>query len=225
MPTHANALAVMAKAPVAGNVKTRLVPPLTHEQAAELSRALLADLLAQARSLRGAAYYLYYAPADGEALMRPLAEADFSLKAQRGAGLGERMENIFGELWAVGHRNVVLVGGDLPALPVEYVDQAFQWLMTPDRRVVLGPSEDGGYYLVGMNQPVPEIFHDMTWSHGQVLAKTLAKLAALNIPARQLPVWFDVDTAADLKRLRQLDSAAAARLKQTLSLLQRWNQR
>jgi uncharacterized protein len=212
----------MAKAPVPGAVKTRLVPPLTEAQAAELSRALLVDLLGQARELGSAAAYLYYTPSEVESLMRRLAGDGFDLRVQCGADLGERMQNIFSELWAAGHRKVVLIGGDIPALPIAYLVQAFEWLEVQERRVVLGPSQDGGYYLVGLNQPVPEIFRDMRWSHCEVLAQTLVKLSALNIETRHLPMWFDVDTPADLKRLRGLDDAAAVRVKSTLNLLRSW---
>lgn len=213
----------MAKAPIPGSVKTRLVPPLSADQAAELSRALLADLLEQLRELSDAARYLCYAPDHAGALMGALAGPGFDLIAQRGADLGARMAAACTDLWARGHRNVVLIGGDLPAFPVDYLVRAFAYLKAPAAPVVLGPSEDGGYYLIGMNRPVADIFQDMTWSHDEVLARTLAKLAGLDIPTRRLPGWFDVDTPADLERLRGLDTTAAARARRTLSLLRQWD--
>ncbi len=213
----------MAKAPIAGTVKTRLVPPLTSAQAAELSRALLLDLLDQLQELSGVERYVCYAPDNAGSLMSAIAGAKFHLIAQRGLDLGVRMAAVFTDLWTRGHRSIVLIGSDLPAFPLDYLDQAFGFLAAPSARVVLGPSQDGGYYLVGMNDPVLEIFRNMTWSHDQVMARTLAKLAAFNIPTRQLPVWFDVDTPADLERLRHLGTAAAARVKSTLGLLQRWD--
>lgn len=224
MPTPANAVAVMAKAPIPGSVKTRLVPPLSADQAAELSRALLLDLLQQLRGLNDAARYLCYAPAHAGDLMGAIAGPDFELVAQRGADLGARMAALFTDLSARGHRNIVLIGGDLPAFPADYLVRAFAYLQAPSAPVVLGPSRDGGYYLVGMNRPVPEIFQNMAWSHNQVLAQTLAKLGRLGTPARQLPSWFDVDIPADLARLRALDMTAAARARFTLSLLRQWDE-
>lgn len=223
MPTPANAVAVMAKAPVPGLVKTRLVPPLTAVRAAELSRAMLVDLLEQVRQLDDAARYLGYAPADAGPLLGAIAGPDFELIAQRGADLGARMAALCTDLWARGHRSVVLIGGDLPAFPMDYLVEAFVRLDEPKAPVVLGPSQDGGYYLIGMNRPVLEIFQDMSWSHDAVLVQTLAKLAVLGIPVHRLPSWFDVDHPADLERLRRLDVTSAQRARATLTLLQQWD--
>jgi len=218
MPTCANALAVMAKAPVAGMVKTRLVPPLTHEQAAELYRALLLDQLEHLTALTIADRYLVFAPDSAAPLMEGLAPAGFQCLPQGGGDLGERMNGIFTELWGRGHRNVVLIGSDVPALPLDYLAKSFDFLTT--KRVVLGPSRDGGYYLVGMNQPTPEIFYDMTWSHDQILAQTAGRLAQFGLQPALLPQWFDIDKAEDLKQLEAL-SAPAERdaLKRTRSYL------
>jgi uncharacterized protein len=225
MPTRANALAVMAKAPIPGTVKSRLVPPLTATQAAELSRALLLDLLDQLQELSGAERYLCFTPDPAGVLMRAMAGAKFHLIAQRGSDLGERMAAVFTDLRTRGHRSILLIGSDLPAFPLNYLAQAFEYLAAPTARAVLGPSEDGGYYLVGLNQPVPEIFRGMTWSHERVFTQTLARLEALGIPTRQLPRWFDIDTPADLERLRHLDETAAARMKSTLKFLRHGDNR
>ncbi len=221
MPIRVNALAVMAKAPVAGTVKTRLVPPLTPEQAAEFYRALLLDQFDHLINFAGADRYVFYAPADAEMILRDLGGADYAYLAQRGDDLGTRMQQVFVDLWRLGHRNIVLIGSDLPALPLAILDEAFTQLARAARRAVFGPSRDGGYYLVGMNEPTPEIFENMTWSHGAVLAQTLARLKALNVEAHQLPPWFDVDTRADLEALGRLDPAARARIKLTLTFLRR----
>ncbi|HEX9454413.1 MAG TPA: TIGR04282 family arsenosugar biosynthesis glycosyltransferase, partial [Candidatus Binatia bacterium] len=165
MLTRANALAIMAKAPVAGRVKTRLVPPLSYEQAAELYRALLLDQLANLKNVTAAERYIAYAPDDVEALMRDLGGANFQYLPQRGDDLGARMEYLFSDLQSRGHSRIILIGSDLPALPLQIVNDAFTRLSSPDTQVVLGPSEDGGYYLVGMNQPTPAVFENMTWSH------------------------------------------------------------
>ena len=211
----------MAKAPLPGTVKTRLVPPLTVEQAAELYRALLLDQLEHLTKLEIAERYLAYAPADGEHDLRALGGAGYRYLPQRGDDLGARMENLCADLWQLGHRNVVLVGSDLPALPLEILNDAFTRLSRKETQVVLGPSEDGGYYLIGMNQPTPEIFDNMTWSHERVLADTTARLDGLCVPYRVLPSWFDLDVAEDFQRLRMLGkSESRAALRRTLACLE-----
>jgi rSAM/selenodomain-associated transferase 1 len=221
MPTRANALAIMAKAPVAGSVKTRLVPPLTAEQAAELYRALLLDQFEHLRQLVGAERYVFYAPADAEQLLCNLAGADYAYRAQSEGDLGARMEHVFAELRRIGHRNIVLIGSDLPALPLALVGEAFRRLATAENRVVLGPSQDGGYYLIGMNQATPEVFANMTWSHDRVLADTTARLDRLGLAYSLLPTWFDLDVAEDFQRLAALaEPASHAALRRTRSCLQ-----
>ena len=222
MPTRANALAIMAKAPVAGAVKTRLVPPLTLEQAAELYRALLLDQFEHLKTFAGAARYVVYAPADAEPILRGLGGADYHYLAQGDGDLGVRMEHTFAALARLGHRNIVLIGSDLPALPRTILDVAFNQLVGAQRRVVLGPSQDGGYYLVGMNQPTPEIFENMRWSHDRVLADTTARLDGLGVSYSMLPTWFDLDVAEDFQRLRSLPNAPSrAALNWTLACLEK----
>lgn len=207
----------MAKAPIAGAVKTRLVPFLSAEQAAELARALLLDQLEHLCALDSADLYLAFSPARETALMRRLAPPRFALFPQSEGDLGARMQNIFTRLFARGHRAVVLIGADLAPVPLEYFTDAFTYL---DRekspfhpplskakrggfagaqdRAVLGPSRDGGYYLIGLNRPSPELFTAMTWSHDRVLAQTLVKLRALGMATLQLQQWFDIDRPEDL---------------------------
>lgn len=220
MPTRVDALAIMAKAPIAGAVKTRLVPPLTQEQAADLYRALLLDQLEHLSGLTVAHLYLVYTPEGAGPLMKQLAPPNFHCFAQRGGDLGERMYAAFIDLWRRGHRNVVLIGSDLPALPLTILETAFELLAVSAGQVVLGPSRDGGYYLVGMNQPTPEIFQDMTWSHDQVLAQTTDKLGKLGLQPALLPEWFDLDSVEDLKYVQSLSEPAIRNAaKRTLNYL------
>ena len=130
------------------------------------------------------------------------------------------MANVLAELWRRGHRHVLLIGGDLPPVPLATFDDAFAQLSADQSRVVLGPILDGGYYLVGMNQPAPEIFSGMTWSHDQVFKETRQRLAHLGIDCALLPEWFDIDGAADLERLRAVsDPIIRAAMKRTLACL------
>ena len=222
MAMPVNALAVMAKAPVTGEVKTRLLPAVTAEEAAELSRALLVDQLKHLQEFDAADFYLAFAPDDARLLMENLAPPCFRLFPQEGADLGARMEAAFKRLFDIGHRNIVLIGGDLPPLPLRYFTEAYAFLATSNQRVVLGPSRDGGYYLVGCNQPTPQIFQGMRWSHSAVLAQTQDKLASLKIDYHLLPTWFDIDTPADLRYLRfACDSSLEKVLANTLPLLRR----
>jgi rSAM/selenodomain-associated transferase 1 len=220
MPTRANALAIMAKAPIAGTVKTRLAPPLTHDQAAQFYRALLLDQLEHLNALTIADLYLVFTPDSAAPLIEKLAPAGFHCFPQGGGDLGERMNGVFTELWDRGHRNVVLIGSDLPPLPLRFLENAFELLEPSSNRVVLGPSRDGGYYLVGMNQPIPEIFRNMTWSHDQVLTQTKMRLFDIGIEPKLLPTWFDLDTTEDLSKLQSMsDLATRNAMKKTLTFL------
>jgi rSAM/selenodomain-associated transferase 1 len=222
MAMRANALAVMAKAPLAGEVKTRLIPALSAEEAAELCRCLLVDQLQHLCGLTNADFYLAFTPAWERALMETLAPPPFQLFPQRGPDLGARMQNIFQTLHAAGHKNMLLMGGDLPPLPLSIFRGAFALLATSMARVVLGPSRDGGYYLVGCNELTPQIFERMTWSHSDVLQRTLSRLSALAIDARLLPVEADIDTVDDLRALKsRLDPTLAQAAKNTLSFIRR----
>jgi uncharacterized protein len=222
MATHVNALAVMAKAPAAGQVKTRLLPGLTAQDAAELSRALLVDQLNQLQELDATDFYLVFAPNEARLLMTELAPPCFCLLPQQGSDLGGRMAAVFAKLFQKGYKNIALIGGDLPPVPLRYFDEAYAFLQSPHQRVVLGPSRDGGYYLVGCNQPTPQIFQGMSWSHSQVLAQTRDKLACLQIDYHLLSPWFDIDTPDDLRYLESvLDAVLEKRMPNTSPLLRR----
>jgi rSAM/selenodomain-associated transferase 1 len=214
----------MAKAPISGTVKTRLVPPLTHEQAAALSHALLLDQFEHLAQMDGADLYVAFTPADAAPSMTGLLSARFQCFPQRGENLGERMNEVFVELHRRTHRNLIAIGSDVPAVPLLYLEDAFRLLADENNRVVLGPSRDGGYYLIGMNQPIPEIFKDMTWSHDQVLAQTTEKLSQLDLQFALLPVWFDLDRIEDLDRLQTLaDPGVRHAMRRTMALLQQLN--
>ncbi len=219
---RANALAVMAKAPLPGETKTRLMPALSAEDAAELARALLLDQLAHLTAIPNADLFLVFTPGAARPLFAELAPPVYKLLAQRGADLGARMTNVFETLRAKGYGNVVLIGSDLPPVPLEIFTRAFALLANSEPRVVLGPSRDGGYYLLGCNQPVPDIFTGMTWSHSEVLGQTISRLSHLAIETRILPPWFDIDTVDDLHYFRaKLDLKLASAAKNSMGVIQR----
>jgi hypothetical protein len=196
------ALIVMAKAPVPGKVKTRLCPPLSPEIAAELYRWFLIDIFQRVASLQEIIKVIAYAPVGTEVLFRDLLPpGKFLLIPQRGQDLGERMANLFEDLFRFGCDRVSLIGSDLPNLPLEFLRESLEQLKKPDVDVVLGPSEDGGYYLVGLRKLHAEIFRGVTWSTNTVLAETLARIHQLGLKEVLLSAWYDVDTLLDLRRL------------------------
>lgn len=198
------ALAVMAKAPRPGKVKTRLQPPLTAAEAAALNICFLRDT---ARSLaevaaRGAAQGLIcYTPTGDEAAFDGLLPVDFALVAQRGDGFGERLHLAATDILACGFGAVCLIDSDSPTVPKEAFEAAIAALQRPGDRVVLGGSDDGGYYLIGLKQAHAAVFEGITWSTGSVFAETVERVRAAGLEMVQLPVWYDVDDHATLRVL------------------------
>ncbi|MFB3818449.1 MAG: TIGR04282 family arsenosugar biosynthesis glycosyltransferase, partial [Candidatus Methylomirabilales bacterium] len=193
------ALFVMAKAPRAGAVKTRLCPPLSPGGAARLYRCFLLDVLEMAAEVPGVDPVVAYAPASAGPAFARLAGERFALMRQEGADLGARLEHGFRTLFAAGYHAVAALSTDSPDLPPGFLLQAFAQLHR--NPVVLGPCLDGGYYLIGLTRLIPEVFRHMPWSTPRVLPETEARLARLGVPWARLPAWHDVDTAADLDRL------------------------
>ena len=135
--------------------------------------------------------------------MAALAPPGLRLVAQRGGDLGARMAQLVAGLLADGHRAALLVGSDLPTLPSAYLAEAARVLAEGAADVVLGPAEDGGYYLIGLAQPAPALFEGVAWGTDGVLEATRARARAFGLREHLLPLWYDVDTAADLDRLRR----------------------
>jgi rSAM/selenodomain-associated transferase 1 len=192
---------IMAKMPQVGEVKTRLCPPLTPEEATELYRCFLIDKIAQVRALKAAHPVIAYTPAAGRSLFEALAPG-FMLLLQQGAELGARLANCFVHLLAAGYTGVLAIDSDTPTLPTAFLQQAVDLIAMPQTDVVLGPSEDGGYYLIGLRHPHHELFESMPWSTASVLPETLRRAEARGLKVTCLPTWFDVDTAAEVERLR-----------------------
>jgi uncharacterized protein len=193
-------LALMAKAPRAGIVKTRLCPPLRAAEAAELARCFLLDAVDRIAAVAGVRPIVAYAPREARDEFAAMAP-DLTLVPQRGADLGARQAALIDDVLALGHRAVLLMGADSPTLPPEAIDEAVSLVMAPDVDVVVGPTEDGGYYLIGMRAPHPELFETMPWSTGAVLSLTLERARRSGLRAVCVPTWYDIDTGADLARL------------------------
>ncbi|HIC90401.1 MAG TPA: glycosyltransferase, partial [Anaerolineae bacterium] len=141
------ALVIMAKAPLPGQVKTRLCPPLSPEEAGRLCRCFLQDIVRLVLQLADVDFHLAYHPPWAEPILRPLIPPSFQLWPQEGEGLAERMLHACDQLFCQGYSRIVIIGTDSPTLPLSYLQEAFAWLRQPEVDVVLGPSEDGGYYL------------------------------------------------------------------------------
>jgi rSAM/selenodomain-associated transferase 1 len=194
------ALIVVVKRPQAGRTKTRLCPPLSPQQAAELYACFMVDTLALMAGVHGVDPIIAYAPHTAEAYFRSLADTAFSLLPQVGTTLGGRLNHVLNRCLANGYDQVAVMNSDSPNMPPQYLREAFARLDGPAVDVVLGPTEDGGYYLIGLKRPCPPLF-DVTMSTPTVLQETLALARAAGLRAECLPTWYDVDTVHDLERL------------------------
>jgi rSAM/selenodomain-associated transferase 1 len=208
------ALLVFAKQPVAGRVKTRLSPPLSARDAAELYRCMLADTLERVTSLRQVEVILFFDPSDGaEAFFRE-TWPDLTSFPQEGDGLGARLENAFSRVFSSGFTVAAAMGTDSPDLPLRHVEDAFRTLEEGAADVVFGPTADGGYYLVAMVRLYPELFRAIPWSTDRVLAESRVRADADSLAVTLLPEWEDMDTIAELKRFALRETARNAPLTQ-----------
>lgn len=198
------ALGLMAKAPIEGEVKTRLVPPLTPREAAALNMCFLRDMSANINSVaetQAASGLVVYTPAGSEPVFEGVLPAGFNLLVQRGATLGERLCNGADDLLQQGYGAVCLINSDSPTLPRRILIRAIEALAARGDRVVLGAAEDGGYYLIGLKHAHRNLFNEIAWSTSDVLARTKQRAAEIDLPVELLPSWYDVDDAETLERL------------------------
>jgi len=225
MPTVDNALVILTKTPEPGQSKTRLVPPLSFEEAAELARAVLLDQLQNLARFTAAQLFIAFTPPSAASFFEALLPREASCFYQQGDSLGDRMRHAFDVLFSRSFSRVLLIGGDLPAVPLEALADAVAALEN-NTEIVLGPSLDGGYYLVGMSRMIPEIFEGIIWSRPDVLTLTTAKLVALKRKYKLISPWYDIDTVDDLRHLEcDLATAPAGFMENTLALLQKFKQR
>jgi rSAM/selenodomain-associated transferase 1 len=217
-PEGGCAIAVMGKAPAAGRVKTRLVPPLTPAVAAELSACFLRDVTENIALAAGEAPiqgYVAYAPSGSAPLFDGILADGTRLVLADGAavsapdvrGFGCSLLHAAQTLFARGHDAVCLLNADSPNLPTALLSQAAAVLAENGDRVVLGPAEDGGYYLLGLKAPHPQLFQRIAWSTSAVAEETRRRARAVGLPVVELHPWYDVDDAQTLQRLcRELAS-------------------
>ena len=193
---------VFAKNPVPNQVKTRLVPSISPEQAATLYTAFLTDWCKTLGTLSGEDLIIAYTPPEAQSdLQAVIGDGAITYIPQIGTGLGERLTSA--TQWAVehGYTKILLVGSDSPTLPISYISQALTLLDSRD--IAIGPSTDGGYYLIGFSVEnvavtVPYVFENIAWSTANVFHQTLARIRSLKATVGLLPPWYDIDTAEDL---------------------------
>lgn len=205
------ALVIFAKAPVPGQVKTRLSPALTEDEAATLHGSFVLDTLERTKAAVGKFKlpidrFLACAPSSSHVFFRIMeARHGVTLLDQQGDDLGARMHHTFDSLFSQGYQRVCLVGTDVPSLPLTHYRDAVEALTRHD--LVIGPARDGGYYLIGLTQPRPELFTNIPWSTDRVMALTQQKAVAAGLKTALLPPWSDVDTIDNLHAL--IDESAA----------------
>lgn len=200
------ALVLMAKAPITGQVKTRLFGVLTPEDAKQMYVAFLNDTFALMEVLleerEELSLVLCYTPEGEEEAFEEIEREGCLMIAQRGENLGERLTHCFADVFALGFDSVIAIGGDSPTLPEEILLEAFDSLEN-ENDVVVVPAEDDGYCLIGMRKLHAEIFQTIPWSTGQVMAATEARAKEAGLSLIVGPVWYDVDTPEALERLKQ----------------------
>lgn len=203
-PAAQCAMAIMAKESRPGLCKTRLTPPLTPEEAACMNTAFLRDISANiAAAARSAPIqgYAAYWPLGAEPFFDNILAPGFKLYHPPEPGIGRALFRTAEALLDVGHRSVCMVNSDSPNLPPAFLVRAVHALHAPGERIVLGPSEDGGYYLIGLTRFRARLFEDIDWSTERVTGQTLQRAAELGLEVVMLPPWYDVDDAAMLARL------------------------
>ena len=198
------AIAIMAKAPRHGEVKTRLVPPLTAAEATALSAAFIRDTAENILAAAGIAAidgFVAYSPPGSAAAFAGIVPEPIRLLPPRRIGLGASLLDAASDLLAAGYSAACLLDADSPTLPSSVLVEAARALALPGDRVVLGRAADGGYYLIGLKNPHRRLFEDIAWSTDSVFRQTLERAAEIGLPVHALPVWYDVDDVASLRRL------------------------
>ncbi len=195
------ALIVFAKAPVPGKVKTRLTPGIPPEHAARLYECFLLDSIPLYQTLSDVSVLLYLESESDRGYFEEHFP-DLPCYIQEGETLGERMKGAFETSFNEQHRRVIVVGTDHPTLPLRTISTGYQVLDAYDDAIVIGPSEDGGYYALGMRTIHPELFQDIEFSTSTVYEETMKRMVDIDVTVHVLPKWYDVDTLEDIVRLQ-----------------------
>jgi hypothetical protein len=194
------ALIMFAREPVSGKVKTRLSPYNSPQKAADLYRAFIVDIVNNLKKLKNQDLTMAYTPTSSETAFHELLGRSIALFPQRGVTLGDRLKNAFQDFFGKGVKRVIIIGTDSPTLPISYIKEAFNALLKVP--IVIGPTFDGGYYLIGLSEFAGEIFAGVEWGSVHVFSQTIARIRDLNKKFHLLPPWYDIDTPRDLAFLQ-----------------------
>jgi rSAM/selenodomain-associated transferase 1 len=218
-PSNDSCIILFAKYPAPGRVKTRLAKQLGPERAAELYRNFVLDILDTLQSL-DVPLRIFFEPPEALDEFRTWLGDDYRYVSQTGPALGQRMKNALVHTFAEGFSKVALIGSDLPDLPADFLNLGLRALDT--HQALLGPSDDGGYYLIGFSRDafLPEAFDDIAWGTDRVFAHTVKILKRHRRKLYVLPRWHDVDTLEDLKSLVARSRNTDFRKSRTFSFLQ-----
>ncbi len=193
------AIVVMAKG--SSRVKTRLRPYFEPAVVSKIYLCFLLDRIAQVEKIENAGLFLAYTPREAKSFFGKILSEEFKMICQKGKDLGERLANAADYAFINGFDKVILIDSDSPNLPRRNIYEAFEKLEKYD--VVIGPCEDGGYYLIGLRTKRPDIFSEIPWSTPQVTTCTVMKAKKLRIKIRLLSRWYDVDTIEDMIHLKR----------------------
>ena len=193
-------LIIFAKSPIPGKVKTRLTPCITPTEAAELYKAFIIDIIGNTHKLKYERVTIADTPSNEEATFHSICGQSVDYLPQKGHDLGERMKNAFKHSFDKGSKRTVIIGTDSPTLPSSYIQKAFDALK--EVSVTIGPTFDGGYYLIGLSEQNDAIFDGIDWSTSKVFGQTLTRIQVVNKQLYVLPPWYDVDTPDNLEFLR-----------------------
>ena len=193
-----NAVILFARDPVLGQVKTRLNSFLDSETILKLYICFLEDSLAKIQEVGNVDCFVGISPENNSGFFNQKKSSGITLFSQEGKDLGDKMRQAFIDRFRQGYNNVVIIGSDSPSLPVSYIKKA----LDSEEKLVLGPSIDGGYYLIAMKGKVAEVFKGVSWGTDKVLNETLQLIQDGGISFELLPIWYDVDFPEDLKFLK-----------------------
>ncbi len=194
------AIIIMTKVPQAGNVKTRLQKILAPEGCEKLAEAFLKDAVNKAKSVCENVFIAFSPPTEFQRLKEILPDESNFIE-QTGENLGEKMFNAFQFAFNQKTDSVVMIGTDSPTFPFDFIEQAFEFLET-NSEIVLGKTEDGGFYLIGQKILRREIFENVAWSSPQTFEQVFANIQKLGLHLREVPSWYDTDEEADLIKLK-----------------------
>lgn len=221
--SNRNAIIVFARNPVPGEVKTRLQSMWDAETVCRIYEAFLEDVRLQLMELDNVDCFVSIHSSQGAGYFDRFKSCGFCVVEQQGTDLGQRMLHVFAERFKEGYEHVVIIGSDSPTLPNDYLRQALE----SRSDLVLGPSTDGGYYLIGMSGKVTDVFEGIDWGTDRVLSSTLEKVRECGASLSTLPPWYDIDTPDDLRFLEThlglMEHAGLLGGKVTRSVIQKLN--